>query len=130
VKATHAILISVQAYAGQYTQVVELLRTCGWQDNAIPSPIALARSYAFVAVAHGAVLGFIRVLSDGEVVAYVTELAVAPDERRQGIGRALVDSVAAELPGVRIDLLSTVDGLPFYKMAGFLQRPGYRRWPK
>jgi ribosomal protein S18 acetylase RimI-like enzyme len=85
---------------------------------------------AFVAVRDGHVVGFIRVISDGEVVSYVTEVAVDAGARFQGIGRALIDAVAAEFPKARIDLLSTSSAQEFYDTLCFTRKSGYRRWPQ
>jgi ribosomal protein S18 acetylase RimI-like enzyme len=131
------VVCSVKPYDdhdhGQEEEVLTLLWACGWRASAIPSTEVFAKTSftrcAFVAVAQKRVVGFIRVLSDGEVVSYVTELAVAENARRQGIGRALVDAVAAEFPKARIDLLSTMMAQPFYEEMGFVSKPGYRRWP-
>jgi ribosomal protein S18 acetylase RimI-like enzyme len=125
----------VQVYTeDQEREVVNLLVKCGWQRTAIPSAEVLAEAAmtgcAFVAVRESRVVGFIRVISDGEVVSYVTELAVSERVRHEGIGRALVDAVAAEFPKARIDLLSTQLAQSFYEEVGFTQKAGYRRWPK
>ena len=126
----------VQEYTDDKTvaEVRELLRACGWQDNAIPSVDTLLESAmtgcAFVALREEKVIGFIRVVSDGETVSYITEIAVDASARFQGVGRALVDAVAREFPKARIDLLSTKLAQSFYEDLGFVNKPGYRRWPK
>lgn len=130
-----AVAYVIQAYADEHEAAVrELLIESGWQANAIPSRELLEESSmtgcAFIALSEDGVVGFIRVLSDGEVCSYVTELAVVAGARFQGIGRALVDAVAQEFPTARIDLLSTSLAQSFYEEVGFQQKPGYRRWPQ
>ncbi len=131
---TTGVAFTVQEYAEDQAQdVVALLKACGWQDNAIPTYEVLAEAEmtgcAYVAIVDDRVAGFIRVLSDGDVCTYITEVAVAVDVRCQGVGRALVDAVAQEFPRARIDLLSTQPAQPFYEEIGFVSKPGYRRWP-
>jgi ribosomal protein S18 acetylase RimI-like enzyme len=132
---TTAVAVSVRVYEeADEAEVAALLLANGWQRTAIPSSEVLTEAAmtgcAYVAMRDGRVLGFIRVISDGEVVSYVTELAVDARARFQGIGRALVDAVAREFPKARIDLLSTSLAQSFYETLGFTQKTGYRRWPK
>jgi predicted N-acetyltransferase YhbS len=99
----------------------------------LPPPEVLADAKetgcAFVALRDGQVIGFVRAVSDYEVVSYVCELAVLPDARLKGVGRALLDMVAAEYPEARVDVLSTADAEGFYEAVGFVTRPAFRRWP-
>jgi len=130
-----AAVYTVQQYEEEYEGAVrDLLLSTGWQENAIPSQDVLNEAAetgcAFVAVTDQGVVGFIRVLSDGEVCSYITELAVLAGARFQGIGRALVDAVAQEFPKARIDLLSTSLAQSFYEEIGFQAKSGYRRWPQ
>jgi predicted N-acetyltransferase YhbS len=114
-------------------QVTQLLLACGWTGNGVPSPSVLSEAAmtgcAFVATAGDKVIGFIRVISDGECVSYVTEVAVDREWRSRGIGRALVNTIAREFPKARIDLLATSFAEPFYERIGFTAKRGYRRWP-
>lgn len=130
-----AVAFVVQSYVEEQAAAVrELLTSAGWQATSIPSEELLYESSmtgcAFVALDEQGVVGFIRVVSDGEVCSYVTELAVSAGARFQGIGRALVDAVAQEFPKARIDLLSTPLAQSFYEEIGFTAKPGYRRWPQ
>ncbi len=131
---TTGVAFMVREYVEEQAQdVVALLKACGWQDTAIPTYEVLAEASmtgcAYVAIVDEHVVGFIRVLSDGEVCTYITEVAVDANVRFQGVGRALVDAVAQEFPLARIDLLSTQPAQSFYEEVGFTKKPGYRRWP-
>ena len=126
--------VRFQSYQVAYAdQVLDLLRTCGWTDDGLPSPEVLSDAQetgcAFVALREDQVIGFVRAVSDYEVVTYVCELAVLPDARLKGVGRVLLDMVAAEYPAARVDVLSTADAVGFYEAVGYVAKPGYRRWP-
>lgn len=59
--------------------------------------------------APGALVGLARTISDGETVAYVQDILVAPDHRREGIGGALLDSILEKYADVRQLVLLTDD---------------------
>ncbi|MGN6696689.1 MAG: GNAT family N-acetyltransferase [Thermomicrobiales bacterium] len=83
-------------------------------------------SPALVAVADGAVIGFLRGLSDGGVTVYVAEVLVAPAWRGRGLGMALLELAQRLNPGARLDLLATAASRAFYERAGFRPFYGYR----
>ena len=69
----------------------------------------------------GRLLGMARALSDGVSDAYILDVVVHPDYRRQGIGRRLVSTLANYLASFGIDWIVCIgvpgtDGL--YKSAG------------
>lgn len=84
---------------------------------------------AYVAVGQGVVSGFIYILSDGEVQAYIALMAVALQERRHGIGTELIETAFAACGAERVDLLSAADdfyeNLPHQKWAGFRLHPPF-----
>jgi GNAT superfamily N-acetyltransferase len=73
-----------------------------------------------VAVDDGGVGGFIYLLSDGEVQAYIALMAVAVPKRRRGIGTRLIQEAFAVCGAQRVDLLSAADG--------FYERLAHERW--
>jgi ribosomal protein S18 acetylase RimI-like enzyme len=83
----------------------------------------------FVAIGRGEVSGFIYVLSDGEVQAYIALMAVAAEYRRQGIGTALIEAAFAACGAERLDLLSAADAfyenLPHQRWSGFRLHPPF-----
>lgn len=91
-----------------------------------------------VAVARHAVVGYAiahHAVDEGEIL----NLGVAPDQRRRGIGRALIDAVLARLcdAGVRTVYLevreSNAPARSLYASLGFAavgRRPGYYRLPR
>jgi len=81
---------------------------------------------ALVAVADGAIVGFLRGLSDGGVTVYIAEVLVAPTWRGRGLGAALLELAQRLNPGARLDLLATAASRAFYERAGFRPFYGYR----
>lgn len=81
-------------------------------------------------------VGFIKVVWDGGLHAFLLDPTVLPDHQRQGIGTALVHAAvkaasAAGAEWVHVDYLPVLD--PFYKACGFrstaagVRRRGHQR---
>lgn len=73
------------------------------------------------------VVGFLYLLSDGEVQAYIASMAVASSYRGQGIGTRLVNEAVTASGAQRADLLSDADG--FYESLPYVRRSGFRIYP-
>ena len=82
-----------------------------------------------VAVVEGEVIGFVQLLSDGELVAYLASIAVDLRFRRRGVGRALVEESLRLGGGRRVDVLSEDASLSFYERFPHFRKPGYRLYP-
>jgi ribosomal protein S18 acetylase RimI-like enzyme len=82
---------------------------------------------AFVAVDAGKLVGFVYLLSDGEIQAYVSTIAVDSGSRGQGIGTQLLRASFAACGAERADLLSEADG--FYDKLVHRKLTGYRLYP-
>lgn len=77
-------------------------------------------------------VGMARMISDGRLVALITDVAVHPDYRGRGIGRALIDqltnwAMARDFP--HIGLGAADDVAEFYLRAGFNRTGDYLRAP-
>ena len=74
--------------------VLELLATNGWRERigSLEQFTALVKAsqLAEVAVLDDRVVGFVRAITDGLSNGYLSMLVVAPEHRRNGIGRQLV----------------------------------------
>nr|WP_255638934.1 GNAT family N-acetyltransferase [Deinococcus betulae] len=83
----------------------------------------MAGSYRFVlAVQNGQVIGFVQAISDGVLTAFIPLLEVHPDHQGQGIGRALMERMLAELGDLyATDLACDDDLVPFYEGLGLRQ---------
>lgn len=82
-----------------------------------------------VAIEDDHVVGFAQMLSDGEIQAFLANLAVAQNDRTKGIGRALVIEALRLAGGHRVDLLSEEGATAFYSSFPHFQKPGYRLYP-
>jgi GNAT superfamily N-acetyltransferase len=70
-------------------------------------------------------VGFARVVTDHATLAYLADVFVVPGERRQGLGRWLVETILAhpDLQGLRRWLLGTRDAQDLYRRCGFRAPP-------
>ena len=77
----------------------------------------------------GRVVGFAQLLSDGEIQAHLSLIAVHADARRQGLARQMLRLALAEAGGIRIDLIT--DTAPeFYAALPHRRLDGFRIWPQ
>lgn len=77
------------------------------------------------------IIGFINVISDGILSAYIPLLEVLPNYQNQGIGSELVKRVLEELNYLyMIDLCCDKELQPFYQRIGMKKSPGmiYRNY--
>jgi ribosomal protein S18 acetylase RimI-like enzyme len=82
-----------------------------------------------VAVDNRQVVGFAELFSDGELQAFLANVAVDERFRGRGTGRALVMEALRCAGGERIDLLSEDDAVGFYRSFPNFQKPGFRLYP-
>jgi predicted N-acetyltransferase YhbS len=67
--------------------------------------------------------------SDGELQAFLANLAVDAARRGAGIGRRLVGEALRLAGGERVDLLSADDATGFYRSFPHFEKPGFRIYP-
>lgn len=65
-----------------------------------------------------------RLLSDGVCNAYLLDVWTASSHRRRGVGRAMVEQLAAAVPGQHVGL-QTDDAQAFYEELGFRRQPEF-----
>lgn len=90
-------------------EVAALYRMAGWLDGEADVELlgkmldgAFAVQAAFDAET-GRLLGLMRALSDGCSDAYLVDLVVLPEARRQGIGKGIVERLARHLSSLGVD---------------------------
>ncbi|MES2582752.1 MAG: GNAT family N-acetyltransferase [Pseudomonadota bacterium] len=107
-----------------------LYETTGWGPASRPATYyagALNGSwYTRAAYSNGQLIGFARVISDGHLHAFITEMIVHPEFQRLGVGASLLSSVlnACHNAGITdIQLFSAKGKASFYARHGFVCRP-------
>ena len=82
-----------------------------------------------VAVDDGVVAGFAQLLSDGEIQAHLSLIAVDIRHRRKGLALAMLQEALRRAGGQRIDLIT--DTAPeFYAALPHRRLDGFRIWPQ
>jgi len=94
----------------------------------IPLPLlerAIRHSLVFGLYRDGRQVGFARVVTDHATFAYLADVFVLNEERAQGLGRWLVETILADprLQGMRRWLLGTRDAQGLYERCGFSPPP-------
>jgi ribosomal protein S18 acetylase RimI-like enzyme len=82
-----------------------------------------------VAVSDGMVAGFAQLLTDGEIQAYLCDVAVAARARGKGVGKKLIAEAFARSGAQRVDLLALEENEDFYRSFDHRTMPGYRIYP-
>ena len=114
--------------------VISLCVAEGWPSLAEDPARALRALTApgvttVVAADGGRVAGFAQLVSDGEIQAHLSLIAVADSHRRQGLAREMLRLGLALAGGVRIDLIT--DTAPeFYAALPHRRMDGFRIWPQ
>jgi ribosomal protein S18 acetylase RimI-like enzyme len=87
---------------------------------------AMANSVCFGLLKNDCLIGFGRIVTDLATYAYWTDVVVANEYRRRGLGRWLSDCMLAHpgLQGLRRVTLLTRDAASLYAKVGFTEGPG------
>ncbi|MGW3368765.1 GNAT family N-acetyltransferase [Streptosporangium canum] len=102
----------------------------GWPTPASPEQhlaVLLGSYRAVVAIDEETdrVVGFINMISDGVLTAFVPWLEVLPEYQGQGIGGELVRRILADTEHLySVDLLCDASLQPYYERFGMLRLPG------
>ena len=114
--------------------VVALCAAEGWpsfpEDPARALRALTAPGVTTIVADHGgAIVGFAQLLSDGEIQAHLSLIAVDPAFRRRGLARAMLVMALEMAGGSRIDLVT--DTAPdFYAALPHRRMDGFRIWPQ
>jgi ribosomal protein S18 acetylase RimI-like enzyme len=78
------------------------------------------RSSLVISAWHGdRLVGLARVLTDGELYAFLADLAVEPDVQGYGLGKRLIEEVMRRLKGAELFLRDSDISSGFYQRLGF-----------
>lgn len=116
-------------------QLAGLYREAGWIGEEDPAgfvvPAMAGSTVAFGAFFQGRLIGMGRAISDGVSDAFIQDVAVTGEFRRQGIGGEIVRRLAAALRERGIDWIGLV-GEPgtesFYRNLGFEEQKNFTLW--
>jgi predicted N-acetyltransferase YhbS len=70
--------------------------------------------------AKGSLIGIARSVSDFSYVTYLSDIAVAREHQRSGVGRALIEATRQQAPAAKIVLLSAPAATEYYPHIGFV----------
>ena len=117
--------------AEHFPGIVGLYRALGWTHASDPARLRTAvehSSFAAVAVEGERVVGFARAMSDEAFAVYIADILVSPDRQRQGIGRALVETLLDHYPMDRFHhqvLVAERGAEGFYRRVGLVPVTAY-----
>ncbi|HOF05501.1 MAG TPA: GNAT family N-acetyltransferase [Syntrophales bacterium] len=129
---TRTYLFIDEPGAAQIAAIVRLYETAGWWAGQVRESPELVRrivtgSHCFVLAREGEeIVGMGRAISDGVSDAYIQDVSVHPDFRRQGIGSRIVREILLRLRNDGLQWIGLVAGrntLPFYRRLGFEELP-------
>ncbi len=104
----------------------QFYQACGFDNGRSPEQYrrAFANSIARIAFLNGEMVGAGRAITDGVRCAAMFDICVLPAHRRRGIGRMVVQSLLAVVPGQFAILSCTPDVHAFYAGLGFRPENG------
>ncbi|GMA31285.1 GNAT family N-acetyltransferase [Litorihabitans aurantiacus] len=107
-------------------ELLTLYREVGWTayteaPETLVAAVAASHTVVLARAADGRLVGLARTLSDDHTIAYLQDVLVHPDVRREGVGGALLDAVLERYRHVR-QLVLLTDAEPgqrlFYESRG------------
>lgn len=109
---------------------VKLRKSCGFgKVTPEQSNESLNNSLFFVSILHSnKLVGFGRVVGDGTLFFYITDVLVAPDRAGKGIGGMLMKEILSYLEK-EANSLSTIAVIAFRDKEGFYKKYGFEACP-
>ena len=108
-------------------QLARLFETAGWiartEDFARLSQLVRGSAIVLGAWDGDRLVGFVRAISDGAAHAYVADVSVLPEYRRQGIGKELLRRLLYSNDHLTFTLHADPKVQPFYAKCGFEPAP-------
>lgn len=111
---------------------IELFRSVGWEP---PGRAQVAKALdntlvSFTVYDEEFPIGMVRLIGDGGMSFYIKDFAVKPAYQRKNIGSMLIKAVEDYIIEnidsdwrVSLELISTIEAVPFYLKKGFEERP-------
>lgn len=105
------------------SEFADLTDAAGWSGN--EDAAAFQRSYAaYPLVVHardadGRIVGYVSAFSDGAYSTMLGEVLVRRDAQGHGIGRAMMERVEQEWPGVPVYVKAMGDATHFFQACGY-----------
>ncbi|MBM4403104.1 MAG: GNAT family N-acetyltransferase [Candidatus Cloacimonetes bacterium] len=116
-------------------KILDLYRQAGWwTEQDTPDSLdfisrIISHTYCFAIALDGErIIGMGRIISDGVSDAYIQDVTVQQDYRRQGIGQQIIRTLVKHLKGndiTWIGLISEPGYQSFYENLGFSRMEGY-----
>ena len=106
-----------------WSDVADIFRAVSWGDrDELNLKNAFEKSHEVVfAYENKGMIGFGRVISDGEYYAAIYDLIVHPEHQKKGVGSKILKDLISRCPGmIFINLTATLDHIDFYKKNGFV----------
>jgi len=76
------------------------------------------------------IIGAGRMISDDECYAWIHDIAVLPEYRKQGVGKKIMDNLTKGCEHLLVGLTSSFEAVDFYKKLGFSKhKTGMARYP-
>lgn len=127
--------MEIEPFAESHLQgVMSLCSAEGWPSLATDPSRTLAALTApgvicVMALRGGEVVGFLQLLTDGVSRGYVSVMAVAVAQRRNGVGRKLVEQAFVRSGLGSLDLLTEGEVEGFYRSFEHRRFAGFRIYP-
>ena len=125
----HAQIVHRAPTVEEFSGVLRAVGFKAHSDEAVR--IGLSNSWCSVcALVDGAVIGLGRVIGDGALHFYITNVMVVPLHQRRGVGTAIVRALLAKVtalpyPNILVEALPLPDLDRFYHRLGFEAARGY-----
>ncbi|WP_051697771.1 GNAT family N-acetyltransferase [Prevotella sp. 10(H)] len=126
---SECISIQYKAELPDADSFFELFRTTGWSSTKQKEELfeAISNSwYSLSAYSNDRLVGFGRIISDGNLHAFIVDLIVLPEYQGQGIGKKILNDLTAEAKnkGINdIQLFCAKGKKDFYLKNNFEERP-------
>jgi ribosomal protein S18 acetylase RimI-like enzyme len=117
---------------GDFQQIQDLNAEEGW-TNLVKENANMKVAWEHSTVAYiietegGAVVGYIRGLTDTRITLYICELLISNEYRGLGLGKKLLQYVHQLYPNTRMEMLASSTSHSFYEVQGYRAFYGFRK---